>query len=282
MTEPLVASFEDVWGDIVELCDGLTDEQWARPTDCPGWSVQDNVAHMIGTERMLLGEQPTAGETAGDAPHVRNDIGKANERWIATYRDRPGAAVLDEFRAVTARRLDALRALTTDEWDREGFTPEGPGPYRLFMAIRVFDCWYHDQDMREALDRPGFLEGPVADLSIGRIPAKGLPYVVGKKAGAPPGSTVVFEVAGSPPIVAAVHVPPEGRAVLLDAAPAAPTVTLEMDRRTFARLAGGRWSGDRARADGVVRIDGDQRPRRPRRRQHGFYDLRSEPVRSGA
>ena len=58
MTEPLISMFEDVWGDIVWLCDGLTDEQWALPTDCPGWTVQDHVAHMIGTERMLLGEQP--------------------------------------------------------------------------------------------------------------------------------------------------------------------------------------------------------------------------------
>jgi uncharacterized protein (TIGR03083 family) len=257
MAEPLVALFEDVWGDTASLCADLSDEQWGRPTDCPGWTVQDNVAHMIGTERMLSGEQPDVAAVEG-AAHVRNDIGKANEQWIASYRARSGPEVLDEFRAVTARRLDALRALTPDDWDREGFTPEGPGPYRTFMAIRVFDCWYHDQDIREALDRPGYLEGPVADLSLGRIPTKGLPYVVGKKAGAAPDSTVVFEVAGSPAIVAVVHVPPEGRAVLLDAAPAAPTVTLAMDRRTFARLAGGRWTGDRARAEGVVRVDGDQ------------------------
>ena len=46
--------------------------------------------------------------------------------------------------------------------------------------------------------------------------------------------------------------------MLLDHAPDAPTVTVEMDRRTFARLAGGRWSGARARADGVVRVVGDQ------------------------
>ena len=63
--------------------------------------------------------------------------------------------------------------MSTEDWDREGFTPEGPGPYRQFMEIRVFDCWYHDQDIREAVDRPGFLEGPVADLSIGRIPPQG-------------------------------------------------------------------------------------------------------------
>ena len=176
MTEPLIASFEDVWGDVITLCDGLTTEQWASPTDCPGWSVQDNVAHMIGTERMLAGEQPSAPADAGaDAPHIRNDIGKANERWLESYRDWPGAKVLDEFRAVTASRLDALRALTQEDWDREGFTPEGPGPYRKFMEIRVFDCWYHDQDIREAVGRPGYLEGPVADLSVARIPPKGLP-----------------------------------------------------------------------------------------------------------
>ena len=162
----MIALFEDVWGDVIALCDGLSDEQWARPTDCPGWSVQDNVAHMIGTELMLGGGQPSANDDVGEAPHVRNDIGKANERWIASYRDMAGAAVLDEFRSVTARRLDDLRALTGADWDREGFTPEGPGPYRQFMAIRVFDCWYHDEDIREALDRPGYLEGPVADHSL--------------------------------------------------------------------------------------------------------------------
>jgi len=259
MTEPLVLRLDEVWRDIGELCDGLSAEQWNASTDCPGWTVFDNVAHMIGTERMLAGEQPAAsGDGAStSAPHVKNDIGKANETWIATYRGWDGAKLLDEFRAVTARRLDTLRALTTAEWDAEGFTPEGPGPYRVFMAIRVFDCWYHDEDIREALDRPGFLEGPVADLSLARIPAKGLGYVVGKKAGAPPGSVVVFVVEGQPEIVAAISVPPEGRATLLDEAPADPTARVITDRRTFGRLAGGRWTGAQARDRGVVRVDGD-------------------------
>jgi uncharacterized protein (TIGR03083 family) len=253
----LVASFAEVWGDIVEVCEALTDAQWDKPTDLPGWTVKDNVAHMIGTERMLLGEQPDV-PPVDEAAHVKNDIGKVNEQWIAGYRGRQGSEVLDVFRSITERRLEQLRAMSEDEWNKEGFTPEGPGPYRLFMAIRVFDCWFHDQDIREAIDVPGYLEGPVADLSLGRIPPKGLPYVVGKKAGAPPDTTVVFDVSGTPPIVATVQVPPEGRALLLDAPPAAPTVTLGMDRRTFARLAGGRWTGDQARADGVVRVDGDQ------------------------
>ncbi len=256
MTEPLISLLDGCWRDVANTCDDLTAGQWKTLTDCPGWTVHDNVAHMIGTERMLLGEQPEAG-AIGDAPYVRNDIGKANEQWIATYRSWEDARLLDEFRSVTARRLEALRAMSAEDWDREGFTPEGAGPYRQFMEIRLFDCWYHDQDIREALDRPGFLDGPVADLSLGRIPAKALGYVVGKKAGAPPESTVVFEISGMTPIVATIAVPPEGRAVLLEAPPDARSVTIAMDRRTFSRLAAGRWNGDRARTYGTIDVEGD-------------------------
>ncbi len=258
MTDALVDRLEEVWNDIDGVCAGLTAEEWNTPTDCPGWTVFDNVAHMIGTERMLAGEQPSAAPGAGaDAAHVRNDIGKANEQWIASYNGWNGPQLLGEFRAVTARRLETLRAMTPEQWDAEGFTPEGPGPYRQFMAIRVFDCWYHDEDIREAVGRPGFLEGEVADLSLARIPPKGLGYVVGKKAGAPAGSVVVFTIEGTPEIVAAISVPPEGRAVLLDDVPAAPTAHITTDRRTFARLAGGRWTGALAREHGVVRVEGD-------------------------
>jgi len=257
LVEPMIVRLDEVWHDVTQLCSDLDPEEWNTLTDCPGWTVHDNVAHMIGTERMLLGEQPSAAPVSVDAPHVRNDIGRANEQWIAMYREWDGAKLLDEFRSVTGRRLDALHALRPSDWDREGFTPEGPGPYRRFMEIRVFDCWYHDQDIREALDRPGYLDGPVADLAVERIPAKGLGYVVGKKAGAPPNTTVVFDVDGTPPLVAAIGVPPEGRAALLDAPPAEPTVRIRTDRRTFARLAGGRWTGDDARRRGQIAVDGD-------------------------
>jgi uncharacterized protein (TIGR03083 family) len=256
MTERSVTLLEDVWGDIASLCGDLTDAQWSTMTECPGWTVRDNVAHMIGTERMLLGEQPNA--VASDAAHVKNDIGRANEAWIATYADWDGPKLLDEFVAVTNRRLDVLRAMSAEEWNKEGFTPEGPGPYRQFMEIRVFDCWYHDQDIREALNKPGYLEGDVADLSLNRIPPRGLGYVVGKKAGAPPNTTVTFDIAGQPAMSATISVPPEGRATLLPEAPAEPTVRIATDRRTFARLMGGRWSGDIARAHGTVNVSGDQ------------------------
>jgi uncharacterized protein (TIGR03083 family) len=258
--EQTIELLASVWSSIGDLCRGLDAAAWERPTDCPGWSVKDNVAHMIGTERMLLGEQPTASATpdaadAADAPHVRNDIGRLNEQWVESYRSLSGPDVLAAFDDVTARRLETLRAMTAEQWDAEGFTPEGPGPYRQFMAIRVFDCWFHEQDIREALDLPGDLEGPVADHSIARI-ERGLPYVVGKKAATPQGSTVVFDVRGEPRVVVPVAV--EGRAAVLDTVPTEPTVRLSMERRAYARLAGGRWTGERALAEQRVDIEGDR------------------------
>jgi uncharacterized protein (TIGR03083 family) len=252
--EPCLELLSNVWSQIAEVCADLDEESWGRATDCPGWTVQDNVAHMIGTERSLLGEQPPSSD-AGEGAHVRNDIGRLNELWVSSYRALPGRDVLAAFVDVTHRRVEQLGAMSTAEWDAEGFTPEGPGPYRQFMAIRVFDCWYHEQDIREALGTPGDLEGAVADHSIGRI-ARGLPFVVGKKAAAPQGTTVAFDVRGTPPVVVAIGV--EGRAAVLPDVPSAPTVRVTTDRRTYARLAGGRWDGARARADGVVELDGDR------------------------
>ena len=31
------------------------------------------------------------------------------------------------------------------------FTPAGKDTYGRFMQIRVFDCWLHEQDIRDAL-----------------------------------------------------------------------------------------------------------------------------------
>jgi uncharacterized protein (TIGR03083 family) len=262
--ERVIELLDAVWTALVDLGEGIeagdpvvhgATSPWDLPTDCPGWSVRDQYAHMYGTESMLLGRAAPDVEIDADAPHLRNDLGRSNEHWVQSFRARPGREVLDAFRSVTAERLDVLRSMPPEEWDAETFTPEGPGPYRQFMEIRVFDCWFHEQDVREAIGKPGDVEGPVADAAVARI-AKGMPYVVGKKAGAPPGSTVVFRVAGEHPFEVAVGVPE--RAVLLDAVPDDPTVRLTLDRRTYARLAGGRRPGSWALDGGLVGIDGDE------------------------
>ena len=254
MTEPVIEQLDRVWGSIVDLLDELDDAEWDLPTELPGWSVRDVVSHMIGTERMLAGHpSPAPPSSFGD--HVRNPIGEVNEAWVEERRGRPGSDVAAEFRAITAERLEQLRAMTPEQFDEVGFTPEGEGPYRSFMAIRVFDCWEHEQDVRRATDRPGHLDGPVAAASVQKV-TNGLGYIVGKKAGAPDGTTVVFDITGPLPMILPVFV--DGRANILDREPSERDVTIHLDTEAYNALGCGRWTAEHALASGRARLDGDQ------------------------
>lgn len=253
MTEAVVGLLERTWSSIGDVCTGLTEEEWQQPTTLPGWRVKDVISHLIGTERMLAGE-PDPEVTLSDRPYVRNDIGRRNEKWILERRACPGDTLLDEFRDVTKRRLAALSGMSSHDFDRVVPTPEGNAPYRQFMFIRVFDSYIHEQDIRTALDRPGHLDGPVVDATLEKI-RHAAGYVVGKKAAAPTGSTIVFAVTGPTAAIVPVHV--AGRAHLMDDVPTEPTASLVMNTSTYMALSCGRQTAGDALATGALTLAGD-------------------------
>jgi uncharacterized protein (TIGR03083 family) len=254
-SEEIVGVLAEEWTAIAELGGNLAVADWDRPSECPGWSVRDLVAHMIGTERSLLGD-PEPPETPDPAPaHVRNAVGAGNERWVAERRDRPGAEVLAEFGEVTARRLAQLRSFPPERFEEAGPSPVGTVPYREFMAVRVMDCWVHEQDMRVATDRPRRFQGPSAAVAMGRI-TSALPFVVGKRAGAGEGSSVRFEVEG-PGARRLDVVVRDGRAGFTDGLDGDPTATLTLSADALWRLGCGRINGETALAEGLAAVEGD-------------------------
>ena len=252
---PVVANLATVWRSIDGLLAGLEEKDWDRPTDCPGWTVKDQVSHLIGTESALLGRPAPA--PVGEVPeHVKNPMGQLNEAWVGARRARSPAEVLAEFREVTAARLGALRSMTDDEMAAITSGPIGRVPYEEFMRVRVMDNWVHEQDMRRAVGQPGDLDGAVADASLARF-TSALPFVIGKRAGAPEGATVVLQLTGpAEQAVAASVVEGRGRSVsgLVDDA----TVRLTMTPETYSRLSCGRLTAAEALAGGEVRVAGDR------------------------
>lgn len=243
-----LTAFDDLLGQ-------LTEDEWPLPTALPGWDVQAVVAHVIGTESLLAGvPAPTVDVDVAALPHVRNDIGAMNEPWVVALADEPPTAVRARLRAITEQRAEALAAMADEEWDAEGFTPAGPDSYGRFMRIRAFDTWMHEQDVRDAVDRPGHLAGAPVDLALDEM-ATAMGFVVGKRAGAPDGATVTFALTGE--AARAIHVRVDGRAAVVPTLDGPATVTLTTDVHTFTRLAGGRtrWATiDQA----LVAIDGDR------------------------
>ena len=251
----LVDYMEQVWHSIATLCSSFTEDQWKTLTDCPGWSVQDQVSHLVGAEVGILG-RPTPDHTPAETGHVKNEIGQRNEVVVDWRRSWSGAKVLEEFQQVTGERLGLLRTMTEADFQVETQTPIGPGTVAEFLSIRIFDAWIHEQDIRRAVGRAGHFDGPVAVLSVGRV-ARAMPFVVGKKAAAPEGTTVVFHITGEAGRVLPIVV--EGtRARELEEEPPNPTVRLTMDAETFACLGCGRWTPSESMVTGKVKVQGSQ------------------------
>ena len=75
---PLVEQLTTAWASVDELCAELTEAQWKTPTGCPGWTVQDQVAHLVDYEAVALG-RPRPDHQVGDLSHTKNEMGAANE-----------------------------------------------------------------------------------------------------------------------------------------------------------------------------------------------------------
>ena len=234
------------WDAIDRVIGDLPEAQWSQPTSLPGWDVHDVVAHVIGTESMLQGVgTPEADVDVSTLKHVRNDIGVLNERWVRKLRGLSPAELLDSFRTTTAGRRDALTAMGDAQWDELTATPAGPDSYGRFMRVRIFDCWMHEHDIRDALRQPevdAVFDGADARLALDEIAAS-MGFVVGKLGKAPDGSRVRLELTG--PLQRTINVAVEGRGrVVDDFGGADPTATITLDGLLFTRLAGGRTAVD--------------------------------------
>jgi uncharacterized protein (TIGR03083 family) len=217
--------------------------------------VRDQLSHLIGIERSLLGEAaPSWEEPLGD--HVRNDFATQNEPWIAVRRGQPGRVIRDEFVAVTNRRLATLRSLTEAEWAHVGPSIVGEVPYAEFMRVRVFDCWVHEQDVRRALGRPGGTGGLASDIGLGQVMGA-MGFVVAKLAGAPEGTVVRFTLRGPGTDGRQFAVGVDGGRARPAPADGAPTVTLTLSGVDFVRLGCGRASWEAVRAAGGIDVGGD-------------------------
>ena len=223
----------------------LTEAEWKTPTDLPGWTVQDNLSHLVGIERRMQG-LPGTTHQAGPRDYIRNPIGEANEHEVDSRRHLHGSEVLREWDDLAALRLATLRAGDEAYFAQETMTPTGPGTLADFLHIRVLDCWVHEQDMRRAVGRPGHLSGPVAEHTIDRL-IRTVPIVVGKRAGTPEGGAVVIDLSDGVErhLVCEVQ---GGRAAMVAAPTNPPLCRIGLSTEAFLVLATGRRGADQVTA----------------------------------
>jgi uncharacterized protein (TIGR03083 family) len=260
VTAPSTEQLIDIWhaavSDFHALATSLTDQDWHRPTDLPGWDVAAVVAHVAHLEHVVAGGGHEAVDI-GSPAHVKNPLGEYTEQGVVARRGRTP----DEL----AAEIDQARVARASAWATSPPDPDSTAPdvfgllgwtNDTLLRNRIGDIWMHEQDLRRALGRPGNLDGPVGGFVI-RHYLRALGYALGKGAEAEIGQSVRLIVGD---ISATAIVGEDGRGRPADVAE--PTASITLSREGYLVLAGGRRTvetvqrtvlGDPDLADRVLR-----------------------------
>lgn len=241
-TTASIAAWQHTIAATIEVCAGLSDDDWATQTECPLWTVKDVCAHLVGGELWM---------SEGHPPQPEGLVGIA-DRPVAQRRAATGAAVLAELREVFALRQRQLAASPPDPTVPTLTAYGWPVTVGILLTHRAFDAWVHEQDVRRALNRPGNLGAPAAPIARD-ILLMSLGRVVAKLAAAPSGSVVRLTVEGEIAFDVAVTVDDNRRGQLAPWRDGTASTTLHTDWETYSRLAAGRV----APAAAAVEVGGD-------------------------
>lgn len=165
---------------LLQLLISLSEEDWEQPTICPGWSVKDIVLHLLGDDIGLLSRkrdsfsQPNAPRlTSWD--ELVTFINQNNERWVeATRRISPQiACTLLRLTGIELYQyLSSLDPLVLG--DPVSWAGPDAAPVWLDIAREYTERWLHQQQIRDAVGKPGFKEpyvfAPVLQTFVYALP----------------------------------------------------------------------------------------------------------------
>lgn len=179
-----------LWDRAIAVADSLAPGDWSRPTPCPAWDVHDLLTHLSGLQTAFEGlPQPSAPE-GWSPPEGLNPIDSWTAVGVAARRGWDPEQVRGELGQARAAHVERLGRV-----DPEAPThgPTGPTTEHGLFMVRCWDLWVHLQDLEAALGRPVDVEDTSAEARVAaEFAFRTVPYLYGKKAGAPEGEVMRF------------------------------------------------------------------------------------------
>jgi uncharacterized protein (TIGR03083 family) len=249
--QSLLAAYDHALHSFQQLASTVREDQWTQPTACPGWTVREQVAHVLALE-LQLGGRPLPPRLESYPDHVRNASGEHMENGIAALRDVQPADLVTRLGAAVDEHLAQLRAMPLDPDAIVRGTLGKPVPLSRFLPIRVFDVWTHEQDVRRAIGAEPLTTGPATAVAREQMMAL-VPFMVADRAELPVGSSFAIDAPGPLGGQVTVTVGEGGRPSPSDGVADDATVTLRMTDATLMLLACGRL----APGDADVEVAGD-------------------------
>jgi len=179
--EPIIVThlFPETLDSLLDLLSGLSTDDWDKPTVCSRWSVKDIATHLLGGQLGILSRKRDGYAYSGSPIMNWDDlvalINNLNALWVKAA-SRLSPRVLCDLLKLSGEQvcvyfnsLDVYAMGDPVDWAG----PEG-APVWLDLAREYTEWWHHQQQIRDAVARPGLTEprffAPVLDTFVRALP----------------------------------------------------------------------------------------------------------------
>ena len=160
-TRPVITAhlFLPLLHNLIDVLQALAPEEWVLPTPCPGWSVHNLAAHILGDEVGQLSMERDGFQasliTADDWDGLLAGLNDLNEQWVRAMMRVSPHLMIDLLRSTGEQVSTYLQSLN---WYTVGpvvsWASLKPAPMWLHIAREYTERWHHQQQIREAVGRP--------------------------------------------------------------------------------------------------------------------------------
>ncbi|MBV8728247.1 MAG: maleylpyruvate isomerase family mycothiol-dependent enzyme [Acidobacteriia bacterium] len=238
---------------LLTLLAELVEDDWARPTAAPGWSVKDVAAHLLGGDIAILSGKRDGFRCTQEIngyDQLVEFINRLNREWVVATR-RLSPRLLREFLAFCGPEVEACFS-SLDPMALSGaveWAGPDPAPVWFDLAREFTERWHHQQQIRDATGRPPLYDpyflAPVLDTFV-----RALPHAF-RNATAPERTSVRFEISGEAGGVWYVYKPDHSWTLLLDS-PVEPATSVLLPQDAAWRLFTKGIDRDQARSLAVI------------------------------
>jgi uncharacterized protein (TIGR03083 family) len=170
--------FPETLESLLDLLSQLSNEDWNRSTVCSKWSVKDIAAHLLGGKLGILSRKRdayTLGTDISNWTDLVNLINTLNDTWVKAAARLSPRVLCDLMKSAGEQVCDYFKSL-------DPFAIGGPvdwaGPERapvwLDLAREYTEWWHHQQQIRDAVGKPGLKEPrffqPAIDTFLRALP----------------------------------------------------------------------------------------------------------------
>jgi len=179
--EPIIVThlFPEVLESLLDLLSDLSPEDWDKPTACSRWSVKDIATHLLGGQLGMLSRKRDGYGYSGDPIQKWDElvalINNLNDIWVKAASRLSPRLLCDLLKlsgeevCVYFNSLDPYAIGGPVDWAG----PE-PAPVWLDLAREYTEWWHHQQQIRDAVGKPGLKEprffAPVLDAFVRALP----------------------------------------------------------------------------------------------------------------